>query len=206
MRSQRAGQTVAEGPADPARRGCWGARWDRPLAPQDPGSAHGPWVVAAFGDRFLALLRVHGDASIEVWAILPELVDWILDMAWLDTKQSTTDTVHVAVALAQGHVEQWSGHGNTWHQTSRTRCEAACILYAAQFAWGGSALLCAAGTVFGQVLLWDPLGTCGQPGRILAVLSGHSVRTLAREVEWRARREQRPDAPGRGGRVRSALP
>ncbi|KAI8824491.1 WD40-repeat-containing domain protein [Fimicolochytrium jonesii] len=110
--------------------------------------------------------------SLEVEQELANLKDWVKDVFWLSSEDSSAAT-EVALAFAHNFVQVWNLTQN--RTVFEVQCEEHCILYSARFyrTRTGKTYL-ASGTVFNQVLLWDiDARNANGEGRVLKSLVGH---------------------------------
>ncbi|XP_022256267.1 WD repeat-containing protein 6-like isoform X2 [Limulus polyphemus] len=133
--------------------------------------------VAVYGSKFLSVLKLSAEDSLEIIQGQHKFEDWILDVCWLRNKNigsPSEEQRFLAIVLAHNTVLLWN-----WRESRiqhKIECEVKCILYSASFlgnVW--EKLILAGGTVFKEVVLWPPSGTLNENKRISPFhrLTGH---------------------------------
>lgn len=92
--------------------------------------------------------------------------DWIFDLHWVDSSQS------VATIFAHNFISLWNV--SNLSLAKRVGCKQKCILYSAKLineTW--SNLYAFSGTVFGQILIWNPASADCNFADVLYRLDGH---------------------------------
>ncbi|KAJ1560967.1 hypothetical protein HK096_006508, partial [Nowakowskiella sp. JEL0078] len=142
-------------------------------------SEHGLGWVGIFGGKRCAFLKMEfeesdiGGISVSVsQQYMGQFSDCIQDAIYIKSDEYT-ESLLLAVAFAHNFVELWDINKNICIR--KVQCEERCILYSARF-FGNRLenLLLASGTVFNQVLIWNPfVGEPGFDGLVFARLQGH---------------------------------
>lgn len=92
--------------------------------------------------------------------------DWILTATWTASQDIAALSMHNVIIF----------YNHVFEEVSRYICEERCILY--------SGFVCAdlsgrcivlSGTVFSEILIWEPTGSCDKPCSVLQRLRGHKV-------------------------------
>ncbi|KAJ3082821.1 WD repeat-containing protein 6, partial [Quaeritorhiza haematococci] len=134
----------------------------RVLNPQEPTknpTATTSTTLAVYGGKNVCIVKLVlvNESLKETHVVshhhLPPFRDWVLDVAWVHGLSKATSTTAIAVAFCHNIVEVWDYVDQ--RRLHRIQCEERCMLYCARF-FGShpNDLVCASGTIFGQVLLW----------------------------------------------------
>ena len=156
----------------------WCARTRRHTEGRRSGSGQ---QVVVFGQKRCAIFERSRTASsegpvlVQSEVVFSEFTDLILDCKIIGQEDGKKE---LAVGFSHNFVEIWSldgaaGGGPTC--TSRVKCQDHSILYSLTFFGSSrSTLVLAAGTVFNQILLWDPTSSSSDAGTVRQRLVGHN--------------------------------
>jgi len=126
-------------------------------------SVHGIRVfgdkIIVFGQRRAKICCVKDSKLVEVYDF-GTLIDWLWDVIWYRNT--------IVMGFAQGDIQTWQFHNNSWKSRDIITGQARCILYSLVFWTYNESVWVAGGSVFGDIIICD-----ASDGNETARLVGH---------------------------------